>query len=143
MTDIIEEELSTTTSIPTTTVSTTTETVSTTSKPFSSILDLIPSFNTTLLNSSLNRTVEIVRNIINLGRFRRDTKFVETDLEVTEALEVPVAFVPDSHSMDGGLVKSGKLITGQVYLRLPFLEEESQDFSTDEPTTTTLAPSTE
>jgi hypothetical protein len=91
----IEAEEHPTTLSPTTT---TTE-IPSSSSAFPSIFDVVP---------SLNRTVDILRNILSLGRFRREIE----DLESMESLVVPVAFMPDnSFRAEAGLiVKSGKMV---------------------------------
>ena len=85
-------------------VTTTMESVTTTEKPSSSVFDLVP---------SLNRTLEVVRNILNLGRFRRQAVInSNVDFEAMESLVVPVAFMPANslRASSGVLVKSGKLV---------------------------------
>ena len=85
-------------------VTTTMESVTTTKKPSSSVFDMVP---------SLNRTLEVVRNILNLGRFRRQADVnSNVDFEAMESLVVPVAFMPANslRAQSGVLVRSGKLV---------------------------------
>lgn len=88
--------------------------------------------------ASLNKTIDIVKNIISLGRFRRQ------DLEAMGSLVVPVAFMPeDSLVAESGLVlKSGKLLglgDGPLFMPATFdqptVREDSETTETTPSTT--------